>query len=113
MPVPGGRLEAEMLLRRELARHQPQQADGQEDRADQDVEAVEARRHEEDRTVQARVRGRVVEEQVLMQDVVVFIGLNRGEQDAQRHGDTKNGLTQPILERRALCSLVTKLVLLV
>ena len=51
VPVPGGRLEAEMLLRREVAAQGAHQADGQEDRADDDVEAVEAGRHEEGRAV--------------------------------------------------------------
>src|SRR3954453_12533832 len=49
MPVPGRRLEAEMLLRGEVAFVRADQADDQEDRADDDVGAVEARRHEEGR----------------------------------------------------------------
>src|SRR5690606_36836598 len=40
VPVPGGRLEAEMLLRREIALVKTQQADREEDRADHDMEAV-------------------------------------------------------------------------
>jgi hypothetical protein len=54
------------LARGELAGQQAQQADDQEDGADQDVEAVEARRHEEDRTVQAGDGRFLVEEQVLV-----------------------------------------------
>ena len=41
MPVPSGEFEAEMPLRRELPARR-EQADDQEDRADDDVEAVEA-----------------------------------------------------------------------
>src|SRR5688500_17220795 len=51
MPVPGGRLEAEMLARGEMPLAGPHQADDQEDRPDDDVEAVEAGRHEERRAV--------------------------------------------------------------
>src|SRR5205085_8259922 len=51
MPVPGGGLEAEMLVGLELALHRAEQADQQEGRSDEDVEAVEARRHEEGRRV--------------------------------------------------------------
>eukprot|EP01089_Gocevia_fonbrunei_P004870 TRINITY_DN14952_c0_g1_i1.p2 TRINITY_DN14952_c0_g1~~TRINITY_DN14952_c0_g1_i1.p2 ORF type:complete len:162 (-),score=19.77 TRINITY_DN14952_c0_g1_i1:20-505(-) len=87
MPVPGRGLEAEMLLRRHLAGQQTQQADNQEDRPDQHVEAVEAGGHEEDRTVQARVQRRFVEEQVLMENVLVLIDLHRGEQHAEGDGD--------------------------
>src|SRR5438045_9464860 len=53
MPVPGGRLEAEMLPRREVAPVRADQADGQKDRADDHMEAVEAGRHEEGRPVDA------------------------------------------------------------
>jgi len=51
VPVPGGGLEAEMTLRREVAAHGAHQADRQEDGADDHVEAVKARRHVEDRGV--------------------------------------------------------------
>src|SRR5260364_377751 len=44
VPVPGGELEAEMLLRREVAGIGADQADQQEDGADQHVEAVEDRK---------------------------------------------------------------------
>src|SRR5580698_2098349 len=72
VPVPGRRLEAEVLGRREAATHQPDQADGQEDRPDDDVEAVEAGGHEEGRAVEARPRGVGAEEQLRGQDVVVL-----------------------------------------
>src|SRR5262249_29254275 len=47
VPVPGGKFEAEMLLRAKVAGHRAQQTDDQEDRADDDVGPVEARGHEE------------------------------------------------------------------
>src|SRR3546814_14315386 len=51
MPVPGGGFEAEMLARREIALVRADQAHDQEQRADDDVEAVEARRHEARRAI--------------------------------------------------------------
>src|SRR5215475_13587813 len=47
VPVPGGELEAEVLLRREMAQISADQAHDQKDRADDHVSAVEAGRHEE------------------------------------------------------------------
>src|SRR3546814_17768694 len=47
VPVPGGGLEAEMLFGGEVPLHRAEQADRQEDRSDDDVEAVEAGRHVE------------------------------------------------------------------
>src|SRR6185312_13002191 len=47
VPVPGGKLEAEMLGRGELARLCTRQADDQEDGANDDMEAVKTGRHEE------------------------------------------------------------------
>src|SRR5215469_18699615 len=47
VPVPGGELEAKMLRRREMSEVGTQQAHDQEDRADDDMRAVKARRHEE------------------------------------------------------------------
>src|SRR3546814_2833550 len=44
MPVPGRRLEAEMMVRGEVALHGAHEADEQEDRADDHVETVEADR---------------------------------------------------------------------
>src|SRR5579871_7009548 len=51
MPVPGGRFKTEVALRRELAGDRPAEAHGQKDCTDDDVAAVESRRHEERRTV--------------------------------------------------------------
>ena len=53
MPVPGRGLEAEMMVRLEMTGPGPEEADDQEGRADDDVEAVEARRHEEGRGIDA------------------------------------------------------------
>ena len=53
VPVPGGGLEAEMPLRREVAAAGAEPADDQEAGADDDVEAVEAGRQEEDRRIDA------------------------------------------------------------
>src|SRR5260370_508934 len=41
MPIPGGGLEAEMTSGREMSRNRPTQAHDQENRADDDVHAVE------------------------------------------------------------------------
>src|SRR5438046_10760616 len=51
MPVPGGCLEPEVLARREIAAVRADKANGEEDRADDDVKAMEAGRHEECRAV--------------------------------------------------------------
>src|SRR5215217_6671450 len=51
MPVPGGRLEAEMMLWRKIAFVGPRQADVQENRANDDVGAMEPGRHEEGRAI--------------------------------------------------------------
>src|SRR5262249_61847740 len=47
VPVPSGEFEAEVLFRREVPGHGAKQADGQEDRADDYMCAVESGRHEE------------------------------------------------------------------
>src|SRR5581483_8454353 len=47
VPVPGGELEAEVLLRGEMAEIGSDQAHDQENGADQDMETMEAGRHEE------------------------------------------------------------------
>jgi len=78
VPVPGGGFETDVLFGREMALQHADQADGQEDRADDDVEAVEAGRHEERRAID--VAGKAEG------GVAVFIGLEVGEQEAQEHG---------------------------
>src|ERR1700722_13282296 len=76
MPVPGGELEAEMLRRRELPRRGTDQADDEEDRADDHVEAVEAGRHEEGGAVDVAAE--------IERRVAVFPGLHAGEREPER-----------------------------
>src|SRR3984957_18974923 len=75
VPIPGSELEAEMLRRRELSGQGAEQADDQKDRADDDMRAVEAGRHEERRTVKTT---REVECRV-----GIFPGLHAGEAQAE------------------------------
>src|SRR5437764_1892378 len=79
MPVPGGKLETEMLLRRELPGIGAQQADRQEDCANDHVEAVEAGGHEEGRAIDV---ARVMESRV-----AVLIGLDAGKGRAEQDGE--------------------------
>src|SRR5688500_6436639 len=51
MPIPGGRFQAEMMVRLEVALRRAPQAHRQEDRADDHMEAVEAGGHEEGRGI--------------------------------------------------------------
>src|SRR5882757_3779682 len=76
VPVPGGELETEMLLWRELALVDADQAHGQEDRADDHMYAMEAGRHEEGGAVNVAFEGK--------RGVAVFIGLHAGEGDAEQ-----------------------------
>src|SRR3954470_1980802 len=57
MPIPGRGFEAEMLAGREIAAIGADQVHDQEDRSDQNVEAVEAGRHEEGGAVAAAFEG--------------------------------------------------------
>src|SRR5689334_22807749 len=88
MPVPGGSLKAEMLLGAEMTAERAEQADDQEQRSDDDMEAVEARRHEEGRAIDVAAivavegKGRVR----------IFIGLDAGEQQAERNGEGETPL---------------------
>ena len=80
MPVPGSRFETEMLVSLEVIIGRPHEADEQEDRADDHMEAVEAGRHEEGRAInmarEAEMR------------MAIFVRLKGGEAQAQhnRHG---------------------------
>src|SRR5512143_3508307 len=93
VPVPGRRLEAEMLLGLEMTRTRAEQADGQEDRADDDVEAVEAGRHEEGGGIGAalfeleRIPGRRIGDEALERErrARIFDHLKRREQEAEHH----------------------------
>src|SRR5688500_6385130 len=77
MPVPRGGFEAEMLRRREVAEECAHQADGEEARSDDHVEAMEAGGHEKRRAVDAASEGK--------RCVRVFIGLNASEQRAEHN----------------------------
>ena len=78
MPVPGSGFKADVLLLGKVAFHRAEQADRKEDRADHNVETVEACRHEEAGEEQVAAEGPVV----MGQQLIVFIGLERGEQHA-------------------------------
>src|SRR5262249_62169377 len=71
MQVPRGKLKAEMLRRSEMPEIGAQQAHDQKRRADDDMRAMEAGRHEESGAVDvaAEIESRVA----------VFVGLHAGE----------------------------------
>src|SRR3546814_8172088 len=56
VPVPGRRLEAEVVIRLEVAGAGPEEADDEEDGADDHMEAVAAGRHVEGRRDRERTR---------------------------------------------------------
>ncbi len=72
-----------MLARSEVPLIDAHQIDDQEDRADQNVEAVEARRHVEGRAV-----GAAAERE---RRVHIFIGLDRREEQAEDHRQPQAG----------------------
>src|SRR6185437_1999009 len=76
VPVPGGGFEAEVMVGREVAAHGANKADDQEDRADDDMRAVEAGRHEEGRAVDTALEGE--------RRVRIFVGLHTGEENAEQ-----------------------------
>src|SRR5688572_19183812 len=76
MPVPGRRLEAEMLPWSKMSLAGAQQADDQKDRPDDDVEAVEAGRHEKGRAVNIAFE--------VERRLDVLIGLDAGEQQSEQ-----------------------------
>src|SRR6218665_2331093 len=82
VPVPGGALEAEMLVGREMPFLQPQRDHQQHQHAHEHMEAVKAGEHEERRAEHARTEFEV---QVGVQ-VGVFIALHQQESQAQQHG---------------------------
>lgn len=79
VPIPGGSLEAEMMLRCKIPSKRAHQAHEQEDRADDNVETVETGRHEKHRAVNV---AREAES-----GMTVFIGLAGREQHAKDDGD--------------------------
>src|SRR3954453_7311885 len=78
MTIPGAGLETEMAGRGELAGTGAEPADDQEDRADDDMEAVEPGRHVEGRGIDA-----VAEPELGMG---VLIALEEGETHAEEDG---------------------------
>src|SRR4029077_18547614 len=70
VPVPGGKLKAEVLLRREVAGQPTREADNQEEGADDHGRAMEAGRHEE--------RGAVDISAEVESRVRIFVGLHAG-----------------------------------
>src|SRR3954470_15335542 len=83
VPVPSGEFEAEVLLGREVAAIGAQQADGQEDRADDHVRPVEARRHEEGGAVDVAFEAEG--------SVAVLVGLHAAEDEAQNDREPQAG----------------------
>src|ERR1700712_4604253 len=77
MPVPGAELEAEMLGWREVAEIDADEAYDQEGRADDDMRAVEAGRHEEGRAIDVTA--------VVERRVHVFEALHAGKQQAKHN----------------------------
>src|SRR5499426_4765701 len=89
MPVPRGELEAEMLRRREMSKIGTKQAHDQKRRADDDVCAMEAGRHEESGAVDVAAE--------IEPRMAVFVGLHAGE--CQTKHDRQD---QPPLEALAV-----------
>src|SRR5579863_2708228 len=79
MPIPRRRLEAEMMVGLELAGNRAPEIDREEAGADDDVETVEAGRHEEGRGIDTLFEAE--------SRVAVFPGLERGEADAEENSD--------------------------
>src|SRR5713101_5308917 len=81
VPVPCCRLEAEMMIGLEVSGHGAKEVHDEETRADDDMEAVEPRRHEEGRRIDPvfETKG----------SVAVFIGLQRAEAEAEEDRDTQ------------------------
>src|SRR5271168_4860720 len=84
MPVPGREFEAQMLLRRKLAELGAEQADDQEYRADDDMRAVEAGRHEKGGAVDRIRKGE--------RRMIIFPTLNAGEAEAENNGQRQSDL---------------------
>ena len=87
MPVPGHGLEGKVLVPREVSLQDPEEDRRQHDCAKRDVQSVEARQHEERRTVDARRQPQV---QVLV-GMDVFVGLQADEDEAQDERGAEEG----------------------
>src|SRR4029453_1087445 len=77
MPVPGGKLETEMLSRREVPEIGTEQTDDQERRADDDMRAMESGRHKE--------WGAIDVAPEIKPCVAVLVGLHAGESQTKRN----------------------------
>ena len=97
VPVPGCRLEAEMMIRREVAGPAAEPADTEEGGADDHVEAVEAGRQIEGRSVDAvgETEG----------SVAVLISLQNGEKRTEQNGKTEAELelVPLVLDQGVVC----------
>src|SRR5262249_56341858 len=82
MPVPRARLEAEVMVRLEVSRPCPIEADDQEGRTNDDVKPVKPGCHEKRRRVDAA--GEV------KWSVTVFVALNRGEAEPEKDGQRQS-----------------------
>ena len=71
MPVPGGGLEAEVMIRLEMPEISAEQTHREEDGADDHVRAVEAGRHEEGRAIDIAGEGE--------RGMGIFVSLHAGE----------------------------------
>src|SRR5258708_13835835 len=71
MPVPGGKLEAKMLRRREMSKIGTQQAHDQERRAADDIRPMKTRRHEASGAVDVAAE--------IEPRTPLFVGLHAGE----------------------------------
>src|SRR5574337_2014169 len=87
VPIPGRKLEADVMAGRELPQERPDQANGQEDHADDNVCAVEAGRHEKGRAVDG-----ILERE---RRVDVLVSLREHEQHAKRDGKREKILETP------------------
>src|SRR6185312_8568165 len=96
MPIPGRRLEAEMVVRPEMPGARAEEIHSEEAGADDDMEAVEARRHEEGRGIDA-----VLEAE---SGVAVLVALQRGEADAEDDGQSQaaHQALAVVLEQRVM-----------
>src|SRR5262245_60820177 len=97
VPVPGCEFETEMLFRSEVAGHRTREANDQEDRTDDHVGAVEARRHEESGAINVAAEVEV--------RVRVLVGLHAGEGQAQEDREDKAPLQSltVVFKERVVC----------
>src|SRR3974377_1874579 len=81
-PVPGGKLEPEVLGGGEMAEIGADQADDQERRADDHMRAVKAGRHEKSGAIDVAAE--------IERGMAVFVGLDGGEGEAERNGEDES-----------------------